>query len=448
MKYVLDTALAKAETLSLADCTNIIKIIDDRLTYLDIVNKMPQFIDTLNSIENDGPRAFNDGSKKLFQVANNIMNIKRKNNSLNGGNSFSIADEDSYQQIIAETIESQSSSNRIFRTGISRLNSMLSPGYEGSRLYCYVALPGNFKSGMLLKSAIDIKVYNEPIQTKVPDKIPTVLLIVTENTEQETFQRMFSMITGDSIGNYTTTEAIRQLKRNGFIYDDKHNVNIVIEYDAYRTLSTSDIYDKLIEMKDDGMEVIALIVDYIKRIVPSVPTKDAVEKVELGRILNELKAISVEFDIPVITASQLNRAAATAHEDAMEKGRGDIGKLMRKDQVGSAFEVIETPDWTCALTLEDDQANNKPYLAFRLNKRRSVSPMEDPFKYSTYFVHPLNEKMKIQLLDDVSLPKSLSLDSLVSPLLDITMKEKAKPIKTKKEYLEYMNDAEVFEKEV
>ena len=85
-----------------------------------------------------------------------------------------------------------------------------------------------------------------------------------------------------------------------------------MKYFSYREISTDDIFTIIQDLRDENMEVCVLVFDYIKRIQPSVPVPDNV-KLELNRIINELKALSVIADIPVVTAHQMNRtAAATA----------------------------------------------------------------------------------------------------------------------------------------
>ena len=62
--------------------------------------------------------------------------------------------------------------------------------------------------------------------------------------------------------------------------------------------------------------------DYIKRIRPGRTDASATssEKSELHAIMNELKTICAEFNIPIISGHQLNREAARMVDDIVKNG--------------------------------------------------------------------------------------------------------------------------------
>ena len=86
---------------------------------------------------------------------------------------------------------------------------------------------------------------------------------------------------------------------------------------------------------EDG--IIEAVIDDLKRIKPA--EKSLNEKEELKNITNELKTIAIEYDIPVITAQQLNRTSASVIDAAIEAKKEDITRLIGRDGVGSAWEV-------------------------------------------------------------------------------------------------------------
>ena len=92
-------------------------------------------------------------------------------------------------------------------------------------------------------------------------------------------------------------------------------------------------------MRDGNLEVCVLVFDYIKRIEPANPVKDNA-KMELDHIINELKALAVIQDIPVITAHQLNRSAATSIDNAAKAGKGDLAKMATRDQIGDSLNYL------------------------------------------------------------------------------------------------------------
>ena len=78
---------------------------------------------------------------------------------------------------------------------------------------------------------------------------------------------------------------------------DDNNIDIIIKYYPNRSIDTNDLYGIINDLNDDGKEVIALILDYVKRIKPS--ERASSEKEELKNITNELKNLATYYDIPV-----------------------------------------------------------------------------------------------------------------------------------------------------
>ena len=222
---------------------------------------------------------------------------------------------------------------------------------------------GGGKSLMLLKTALDIRKFNPNVKPKTPGMKPAVLYITMENSFTETIERIWNMTFDDPMINHEEDEAIemicKELGIRKFVGEDttgdikvsesladmldEHdkkesdlNVEIVVQYYPYRSISTDDIYTIINDLRDENLEVCILIFDYIKRIRPATAVKDGNVKMELNRIINELKALSVLQDIPVVTAHQMNRAAAATVDAAARQGKGDVNKLVGRENVGDA----------------------------------------------------------------------------------------------------------------
>jgi hypothetical protein len=188
---------------------------------------------------------------------------------------------------------------------------------------------------------------------------------------------------------------------------DDDDIDIMIKYYPNRSIDTNDLYTIVEEIEDDGREVIALILDYIKRIRPAEKSKD--EKEELKNITNELKNFASELDIPVITAHQLNRGAASVVDAALEANKEDVGRFVGRSNVGTAWEVMENADWACIINVEKKRGENQYYLTMKRIKIRYRDPND-----LSYFNHPFEMGNKIRLLDDAHLETSLSETSLAS----------------------------------
>ena len=275
----------------------LIKKIDDTLQYGYIVTIKDIWKEIINTIEDGDIKTFRAVQEDLMDLATSVINIKRNTVSLGSDQTFTL-DGEKFETVIADSLQKLQDRSKIFTTGIQCLNTLLAPGYMSKRLYLYLAFPGKGKSTILLKSALDFKKYNN-VKTKDPDKRPAVLFLTLENSVEETVERIFNMtVDGDDIRNYRPNQVIKKLRREGKLeLNDKNPMDIIIKEYKNREIDTNDIYAIINDLSDEGIEVVGLIVDYIKRIKPAEKASD--EKGELKNISNELKEIAKFFDIPV-----------------------------------------------------------------------------------------------------------------------------------------------------
>jgi replicative DNA helicase len=289
-------------------------------------------------IDESDVKTYKQLSEDLYQIANSIINIKRRSNSLGADQTFSLQEE-VFETVLFDSMEKLNNRNRIFITGIRHLNTFLAPGYMSKRLYTYLAFPGGGKSQILLKTALDIRKYNAGVQCKNPENRPAVLMITMENSIEETVERIFNIVASDDdIRNYSPKQVKKMLiKQGGLTLTDKSNIDIIIKYYPNRSIDTNDLYGIIQDLEDEGVEVIALILDYLKRIRPA--EKGENEKAELKNITNELKDLAIYWDIPVITAQQLNRTASAIVDAAIQAKKSDVTKLVGRDGVAGAWEI-------------------------------------------------------------------------------------------------------------
>jgi hypothetical protein len=273
-----------------------------------------------------------------------------------------------------------------------------------------MGLPAGFKSGILLKTATDIKKYNKGMPTKHAGKRKTVLIITMENSVEETVERLFNMtVTTEDIRNYTPKQVIKMLKETGeLVLKDDEDIDIVIKYYPNRSIDTNDLYTIVEEIEDDNKEVIALILDYIKRIRSANPNKEL--RLELGNIVDEMTVIAKTRNIPVISASQLNREGIKVIETAVESGQADIAKKLGGSNVGESWAMIENADWVCIINREYKATTDMWYLTFKQIKTRAKNPT------LTYFAHPFEKGNGMKLTEDVGLKEPLSIKAISDEL--------------------------------
>lgn len=300
----------------------LVKKLDDSLEFGYTVTVKDIMKQILNQIDDGDFKSYKGVQDDLYDIATSIINIKRNTSSLGSDQTFSLQD-DLFDTVIEDALQKLKDRNRIFVTGIQRWNTILSPGYLSKRLYTYLAFPGKGKSTILLKSALDIRKYNKGIKTKDPDKRPAVLFITMENDIAETVERMYNMtVDSEDIRNYSAKQIKKKLKKEGQLeLKDGDNIDIIIKEYKNREIDTGDLYSIINDLADEGVEVIALILDYMKRIRPAERAND--EKTELKNISNELKEIAKFFDCPVITAQQLNRSGASVVDAALQAKKED-----------------------------------------------------------------------------------------------------------------------------
>lgn len=298
IKEIMKSVIDDSPSITYDESKYLVKQIDDRLnfgytiTLKDIITQLFELLDESDS------RSYKGIQEDLYQIATSIIAIKRNSTSIGSEETFSLSN-DVFQTVVSDALDRLKDRNRIFVTGIRRWNTILSPGYMSKRLYTYLAFPGGGKSQILLKSALDIRKYNTFVKPKNPDKRPAVLFITMENSIEETVERIFNMTaSSDDIRNFTTRQVIKKLKsEGGLALTDKNNIDIIIRYFDNRSIDTNDLYGIIQDLEDEGIEVVTLILDYLKRIRPA--EKAMTEKEELKNITNELKSLANYFDIPV-----------------------------------------------------------------------------------------------------------------------------------------------------
>lgn len=410
----------------------LIKQIEDRLQFGFILSVKEITQRVFDSIDADDYKTYKAVYEDVYNIAASIINIKRGISSIDSDQTFSLRDE-YFEDVVKDALERLKDKDKIFTTGIQYWNIILAPGYLSKRLYTYLALPGGGKSQVLLKSAIDIKRYNGRIKPKDPNKNPTVLYITMENDIDETVERLFNMVAeADDIRNYTSKQVIRKLKNEGqMTLSEANSIDIMIKYYPNRSIDTNDLYTIISDISDNGGEVIALILDYMKRIRPAERGKD--EKEELKNITNELKTLAKTLDIPVITAQQLNRSASSVIDKALEKKSTDVARLVGRDGVAGAWEIIENSDFVCLLQQETQRDTGIMYMTFKLLKRRYRSADDDEsHRRLDYFSHPYDVDNTIRLIDDVFDDKPKSVLSLAgeSPITKQKVESPKKVIDT------------------
>ena len=252
------------------------------------------------------------------------------------------------------------------------MNELTSGGFAGGRVYMLFGLPGEGKSMTLLNLAYQIKKYNKNFQTKDPTKVPCVVMLTMENSVRETVERLFNLAATDGdMKNYEVNQVINLLRTEGELYlTDESPIDIIIKYVPGNTVDTGYLYTLTEDLEDEGYEVICMIQDYIKKIKSCYQHGDI--RLELGSIVDEFKVYATLKDIPLITASQLNRGAVKSIDEGRRLNKADLVRLLGRDNIGESMLMLENTDCSMLLAMEYD-ANGNKYLGLQRTKMREKS---------------------------------------------------------------------------
>ena len=368
----------------------ITRAVTDRLQYAFILLYKEIILNEFLKIDTGEFTSYKEVVAEVKEQCAQLLNDIRKADAATMKKSFSLK-EGIFEELVTSAVASITDPGTALVTGVQMLNDMLSPGYMPGRLYIWLGISGSFKSLMLLMSCYWIKKYNKIETTKTP----TVLYITTENSIDESIIRLFNMSTtcGD-IRQYLPEEIAGMMRESGGLTLDDGDTDIVMQYYNNFEISTGDIYNIVDDLEDNNREVIAVVVDYIKRIRSISPTID--ERIRLANVSNELKDLSVNLKIPVITAQQINRAGNMALDNASETGKEDLARFLGRGNIAQCWDIIENSDWCGILNIEVEKSSNIKYLTVKEIKKRYKSMTN-----ITYFNQPFVDVDSIQMVEDV-----------------------------------------------
>lgn len=196
--------------------------------------------------------------------------------------------------------------------------------------------------------AINSKRYNA-FTTTEPNMKPVIVYLTLENTNEETLMRIWNHCFGDndSIALHDKIEAANMLEKAGIFTPNNPNApELQIWYRPNRSIDCGDIAAMLEDLKKDQKECVFLVVDYLRRLKAQEKHKDL--RLELSNITNELKTLAIEYNIPVLSATQLNRESFKLLDEAETFDE----KLRASDKLGAAnvgesIDIVQNVDKFC-----------------------------------------------------------------------------------------------------
>lgn len=415
--------------MSPTDARQISKSISEKLQYSIIMGMADTIEDLYDKLRNCGFYSMTQYTNQLREVLTRGLTSMQKT-AISSGMveeiDFSSVDGIDTLRTIVERAHRPGS---VLSTGIKSLNALLSPGFQSGRLYTFLGLTGGFKSGMLLNMADQIRQFNPRILMENPDKRKTILFVTMENSINETIERLYDMYSDEkadmSVDSWEKVKETLQ-KEGDFLFgevffDENGNdiskqmlnsrISIQFVYKSNLSISTGDLYTLIQSQEDQGKEVICLILDYIKRI-DSVNDWFGDERIRLGNVAQELKALAEYFQIPVITAQQVNREGNAIVDAAMRENKQDVLQFVGSSNIGSSWAIAEESDWMAIINRERQKTTDQLFLTLKRVKIRGKSDK----KSVDYFNHPFTNNKCMRLAIDADKPFSYSVRSLASTL--------------------------------
>jgi replicative DNA helicase len=319
--------------------------------------------------------------------------------------------DDSLDQIIEE-IRKKYSKQNVITSGIAELDQeFLNAGFQPSRLYMFAGTSGVGKSLLLLNMAIRASLsspYENPFFKPskfdwFEDSPQRIFLYITmENYPYETWGRLYCSLLKK------TKEEMLKLFFNRTISSKsiKNEINekmarsassIQIDYFPANTISPATIAGLIQKYNQNPEEksVKAVYIDYLDLLLPD--QRREFYRLDLGEIASNLKSIAGTFEIPIITATQLNREAYRSNkkselgsemisESIQKLFISDFSAMMIRDDSSSKDKDKDTDDLPLKVTLKVDKnrdgktGQTQIYFDYRRSRFLTKSEFSEEFK--------------------------------------------------------------------
>ena len=413
--------------LSSTECDYIANAIRVRVQTIAINLKKAELLETLDKLDaNSFKPAYAELVEQVRRQMTELIGELQQNDSDQGlmkEFAFSMTDA---AALIDKIVKKAKRPASILQTGIRQLNSILSPGFQSGRMYCFLGGSGKFKSGTLLNIAEQIRRFNPQIPAYENGLRKCILFITLENSIEETVERIYDMYceTNGNMRDDDTQQVIDALRKNGgYEFTATSGIDIFMKYAGNLEINTGEIHVYIKELREKGYMPICIILDYIKRI-DSVHNSNGDERVRMSFVAKELKSIAQYYEIPMITAMQLNREGNSIIDAAMRESKQDVARFVGSSSIGNAWDIIEDSDWVCLINPEIQISTGMKFLTFkRLKIRGKSETTENGATPIDYFNHPFEIDRGIRLQTDVDKDHGVSLMSLATDLETIEEKE-------------------------
>lgn len=298
-----------------------------------------------------------------------ILYVDMMNNNRSAGiESISSIDlrKDDYTPMLSKIIEKYDEVNTT-PTGYELLDTQVFyGGFEKSRLYIFAGCAGSGKSTLLCNLMLNsIKKQSTDISR------PKVYVYITlENMIDESFVRIYQ-----AMFDKTKIEVLNDINHGIDIKAqilselEKTNSTIIMKYFTPGTISATDIMMVLDDVAEEyGKEnILGLYLDYLD--VMRNDVQGDIPYLEIGHIALALKALAVNYNLPVVTVTHLN--SSSYGQDAV--------KTLSLGQMSKSIQKIEHSDFVC-LMVRDPMDDTIIHMKIGKNRSGQANNISIDFK--------------------------------------------------------------------
>lgn len=214
-------------------------------------------------------------------------------------------------------------------TGFRQLDKVTNGGFyaDGRCLIVFLGQPGLGKSVVLSNIAKNMI---------VAGKFPLILSL--EMSEFVYASRIDAHLIGEDVNHLAFN--IKKIKDFVSEFKKLHpSSKLIIKEFPPASINCNHIKAYIDKLHQMNMKPDALLVDYINLLKPNTTSNGDNTYVTIGNIAKELRALSYQFNIPVISASQVNRSGYDTSDIGMENTSDSAGINFHSDFIGALYQV-------------------------------------------------------------------------------------------------------------
>lgn len=341
------TLMASEETNE-EEFDGIVKTIESKYKNICIQKSMPKMEELFNTLKDGKYDSSDEGYGTFKNLVSELHNNVRYIDNIEAMASESVicigdGNTDDTTKVLKRFNDKYDRSKKI-PTGFQYIDDVIMRGgFDRNRLYIIGGSSGAGKSTMLLNFALNAAKWQYYVgELKKKKKI--FIYITLENDKEETIGRMMCAhwdlpsLKFESMVRDNPKEVAKEFEKD----ISKYNSMLYIHQFSVESITSSSIAALIEELTDvnggkDKCIVAAVYIDYLDLLKCNNLKKDL--RLNLTEITKELKELSRDYEIPIITATQLNREGYNI-TNAYQLSAKAMGESMGKVHIADFVAMI------------------------------------------------------------------------------------------------------------